>query len=85
MTASDTSRENYRRYYDRLDTIRFQVYDMICREPGLDDISYARLMNMEINSITPRIHELAEAGLVDIRRGENVKGNTARRTFPRAL
>ena len=84
MTAADTSRENYAKHYDRLDTLRFQVYDFICREPGSDDITIARSLHKDINSITPRVTELIGEGLVFAERSTNMKGNTARRTFPRS-
>ena len=84
MTAADTSREAYAKHWRDLDTLRFRVYDFICRDPGCDDITIAKELGRDINSITPRVHELIEAGLVDTVKADNVKGNTARRSYPRS-
>lgn len=85
MTAADSSRENYARYFKRLDTLRFQVYDYICKEPGADDITIARGLHKDINSITPRVKEPNDCGLVFTERSVNIRGNTARRSFPRRV
>lgn len=82
MTAADSSREAYAKHWKRLDTLRYKVYEEICRQPGLDDLSYANILHLEINSVTGRIHELKEAGLINTVTASNVKGNTARRSYP---
>ena len=84
MTAADASREAYAKVFPKLDTLRFHVCEAICQDPGLDDISYAKMLNKDINCITPRIGELEKAGLISTEvKAKNVRGNTARRSFPR--
>jgi DNA-binding MarR family transcriptional regulator len=83
MSAADNSREAYAKHWRRLDTLRFEVYDFICRDPGNDDITIAKELGRDINSITGRITELVKEGLVATVNCPNVKGNTARRTYPR--
>lgn len=85
MTAADSSRENYARYYKRLDTLRYHVYEYICMNNGADDITIAKDLHKEINSITPRVKELNDVGLIFTKQSVNVKGNTARRSFPRRV
>ena len=85
MTAADSSRENYARYFKRLDTLRFQVYDYICQNHGADDITIAKDLHKEINSITPRVTELNDIGLIFTEQSVNIRGNTARRSFPRRV
>lgn len=84
MTMAESSREVYARYSNNFETLRFRVFDLICRDPGLDDQQIAEALNKEINSITGRITELRKMGLVDTVTAKNRKGHTARRTYPKA-
>ncbi|MBQ7701548.1 MAG: helix-turn-helix transcriptional regulator [Candidatus Methanomethylophilaceae archaeon] len=82
MSMAENSREMYAKYSTNFDTLRFRVFDLICRDPGLDDQQIADSLNIEINSVTGRVTELRKAGLVSTVQSKNRKGNTARRSYP---
>lgn len=80
---NDNSRAAYQKAYrtHKFDTLRWMVYETIADHPGVMDEDIAAILNRPINSITGRVKELTDAGLIEATSDKNRRGNTARRSW----
>ena len=60
-----TSIEAYKEILPELGHRQQIVLDVIACHPGMSNHDIARFLNWEINTITPRVNELRELGVVD--------------------
>lgn len=81
IMVSDNSIEAYKKAYKRIDTLRYKVYATIADNPGLMDEQIAKELRTPINSITGRVKELKDAGLIVCTDTVNHRGNVARRSY----
>lgn len=80
---ADNSEEAYKKAFNtnRIDVLRFRVFDLIKHNPGLMDEEIAQKLGAPINSITGRVKELHDAGLIEFDNGKNGRNNTCRRSY----
>ena len=61
-----TSLEAYKAILPELSNKQQEVVDVIEHHPGMSNHDIARFLNWEINTVTPRVNELREKGVVDL-------------------
>ncbi|MBE6524456.1 MAG: helix-turn-helix transcriptional regulator [Thermoplasmata archaeon] len=79
----DNSADAYRKAFntDRINVLRYRVYETIRDNPGLMDEEIAQKLGSPINSITGRVKELHDVGLIEFDNGKNGRNNTCRRSY----
>ncbi len=77
------SEEAYRKAFNtnRLNALRYRVYVTITENPGLMDEEIAARLGTPINSITGRVKELHDHGLITFDNTTNTRNNTCRRSY----
>lgn len=64
MTVTQTSREAYKYAIKTLNKRQMQVFSIIKSHGPITNYKISKILNMSINSITPRTKELRDKGLV---------------------
>ncbi len=84
---AENSEEAYKKAFNtqKLDVLRYRVYQAIRGAPGLTDEEIAAKVGSPINSITGRVKELHDAGLITYENTKNGRNNTCRRSFPKGV
>lgn len=81
---ADNSAEAYTKAFNtnRLDALRYRVFQAILRTPGMMDEEIAAVVGAPINSVTGRVKELHDHGLIEFDNAKNRRNNTCRRSYP---
>ena len=79
----ENSADAYRKAFntDRINVLRYRVYETIRDNPGLMDEEIAIKLGSPINSITGRVKELYDHGLIEFDNAKNGRNNTCRRSY----
>lgn len=70
---------------NRLNALRYKVYVTIRENPGLMDEEIAARLGTPINSITGRVKELYDHGLITFENAKNRRNNTCRRSYVKGV
>lgn len=65
MGVTQTSMESFKAVVPKLSEKQQVVYDTIHDNPGMSNHDIARFLHWEINTVTPRVNELRDKGVVD--------------------
>jgi len=82
---AENSAEAYQKTFNtkRLDALRYKVFMAILNRPGMMDEEIAKAVGSPINSITGRVKELYDHGLIEFDNTTNQRNNTCRRSYPK--
>lgn len=72
-----TSLEAYKAILPELSDKQQTIFEVIAKHPNMSNHDIARFLNWEINTVTPRVNELREMGVVGYR-GDKLDRTTNR-------